>query len=168
MVLCSSLQVHCGSAACLLGAVHNDQKVIFFLWPNNLYLFVSVAEIAVVINKTASKRNLYKREDADKSAHITCLITVCTICGNSIIPKSGFGEMRLKYICAALPVINKTASKRNLYKRGDADKSAHITCLITVCTICGNSIIPKSGFGEMRLKYICAALPGHAHVCVYT
>ena len=30
---------------------------------------------------------MYKREDADKSAHIICMIMVCTICGKLIIPE---------------------------------------------------------------------------------
>ena len=62
----------------------------------------------------------------------------------------------------------KTASLRNTYKREDADKSAHITCMIMVCTICGKLIIPKTCSSEMRSKYICAALSGHIHVCAYT
>ena len=68
------------------------------LRPNNLYHFISVAEIAVVIRLRLGET----RENADKSAHITCPIIVCTICGNSIVPKTGFGETRPKYICAAL------------------------------------------------------------------
>ena len=40
-------QVHCGSATCILRAVNICEKVT--LRPNNLYHFVSVAEIAVVI-----------------------------------------------------------------------------------------------------------------------
>ena len=76
-----------------------SQKVT--LRPNNLYHFVSVAEIAVVIRLRLSETRK-KRENADKSVHITCSIIVCTNCGNSIIPKTGFGETRPKYICAAL------------------------------------------------------------------
>ena len=62
----------------------------------------------------------------------------------------------------------KTASLRNTDKREDADKSAHISCMIMVCTICGKLIIPKTCSSEMRPKYICAASSGHIHVCAYT
>ena len=62
----------------------------------------------------------------------------------------------------------QTASLRNTYKREDADKSAHITCMIMVCIICGKLIIPKTCSSEMRPKYICPALSGHIHVCAYT
>ena len=62
----------------------------------------------------------------------------------------------------------QTASLRNTYKREDADKSAHITCMIMVCTICRKLIIPNTCSSEMRPKYICAALSGHIHVCAYT
>ena len=71
------------------------------LRPNNLYHFVSVAENAVVIRLRLGETRK-SGENADKSAHINCLIIVCTICGNSIVPKTGFGETRPKYICAAL------------------------------------------------------------------
>ena len=46
-------QVNCGSAACILRAVNIGQKVT--LRPNNLYHFVSVAEIAVVITVRLSE-----------------------------------------------------------------------------------------------------------------
>ena len=58
-----------------------------------------------------------------------------------------------------------------MYKREDADNSAHISRynhMIMVCTICGKLIIPKTCSSEMRSKYICAALSGHIHVCAYT
>ena len=55
-----------------------------------------------------------------------------------------------------------------MYKREDADSSAHITCMIMVCTICGKLIIPNTCSSEMRPKYICAALSGHIHVCAFT
>ena len=53
-----------------------------------------------------------------------------------------------------------------MYKRKDADKSAHITCMIMVCTICGKLIIPKTCSSEMRPKYICAALSGHTWIAL--
>ena len=69
-------------------------------------IFVSVAELKNSSSGsylTASLRNTYKREDADSSAHITCMIMVCTICGKLIIPNTCSSEMRPKYICAAQP-----------------------------------------------------------------
>ena len=62
----------------------------------------------------------------------------------------------------------QTASLPNTYKREDADKSAHITCMIMACTNCGKLIIPKTCSSEMRPKYICTALSGHIHECAYT
>ena len=41
---------------------------------------------------------------------------------------------------------------QNPEKYAETDKSAHITCLVIVCTLCGNSIIPKTGFGKMWLR----------------
>ena len=75
---------HCGSAACLLRAVNKGLKVT--LRPNSFYHFVSVAEIAVVIRLRLGETRK-SGKNADKSAHITCPITVCTICGIQSFPR---------------------------------------------------------------------------------
>ena len=69
---------------------------------------------------------------------------------------------------AEIAVVIRLRLSKTRKQRGNADKSAHIICPIIVCSNCGNSITPKTGFGETWPKYICAALSGHAHVCAYT
>ena len=92
------LKVYCGSAACLSRAV--DKKYLSV--KQSSFQWLKLKNSSSGSYKTASLRNTYEREDADKSAHITCMIMVCTICGKLIIPKTCSSEMRSKYICAAL------------------------------------------------------------------
>ena len=92
------LKVYCGSAACLSCAVDKS----YFSVRQSLFQWLKLKNSSSGSYQTASLRNTYKREDADKSAHITCMIMVCTICGKLIIPKTYSSDMRPKYICAAL------------------------------------------------------------------
>ena len=71
------LKVYCGSAACLSLAVDKGYLSV----KQSSFQWLKLKNIM-----TASLRNTYKRKDADKSAHITCMIMVCTICGKLIIP----------------------------------------------------------------------------------
>ena len=89
-------------------------------------------------------------------------------CLSRAVDKSYFSVKQSSFQWLKLKNSSSTASLRNAYKREDADKSAHITCMIMVCTMCGKLIIPKTCSSEMRPKYICAALSGPIHVCAYT
>ena len=70
------LKVYCGSAACLSRAVDKS----YFSVKQSSFQWLKLKNSSSG-SYTASLRNTYKREDADKSAHIICMIMVCTICG---------------------------------------------------------------------------------------
>ena len=71
------LKVYCGSAACLSRAVDKS----YFSVKQSLFQWLKFKNSSSGSYQTASLRNTYKREDADKSAHITCMFMACTICG---------------------------------------------------------------------------------------